>query len=66
MKKAKKWILLAVIAAVVVGVFVYLWQQSRPKPVKYETQVVALSTTNPTPNNATTEPMTKRPVMRSR
>ena len=44
MKKAKKWILLAVIAAVVVGVFVYLWQQSRPKPVKYETQVVALST----------------------
>ena len=44
MKKAKKWILLALIAAVVVGVFVYLWQQSRPKPVKYETQVVALST----------------------
>ena len=44
MKKAKKWILLAVIAAVVVGVFVYLWQQSRPKPVKYETPVVTLST----------------------
>ena len=44
MKKAKKWILLAVIATVVIGVFVYLWQQSRPKPVKYETQVVALST----------------------
>mgnify|MGYP003390935931 CR=1 FL=1 len=44
MKKAKKWILLAVIAAVVVGVFVYLWQQSRPKPVKYETPVVTLGT----------------------
>lgn len=36
MKKAKKWILLAVIAAVVVGVFVYLWQKSRPAPVVYE------------------------------
>ena len=44
MKKAKKWILLAVIAAVVVGVFVYLWQQSRPKPVKYETKVVTVGT----------------------
>lgn len=44
MKKAKKWILLAVIAAVVVGVFVYLWQQSRPKEVKYETKVVTVGT----------------------
>lgn len=44
MKKAKKWILLAVIAAVVVGVFVYLWQQSRPKELKYETKTVTVST----------------------
>ncbi len=44
MKKAKKWILLAVIAAVVVGVFVYLWQQSRPKEVKYETKIVTVGT----------------------
>ena len=44
MKKARKWILLAILAVVVAGVFMYLWKQSRPKEVKYETKVVAVGT----------------------
>ena len=44
MKKARKWILLAILAVVVAGVFMYLWKQSRPKEVKYETKVVTVGT----------------------
>ena len=44
MKKARKWILLAILTVVVAGVFMYLWKQSRPKEVKYETKVVAVGT----------------------
>ena len=44
MKKAKKWILLAILVVVVAGVFAYLWKQSRPKEVKYETKVVTVGT----------------------
>ena len=44
MKKAKKWILLAILVVVVAGVFAYLWKQSRPKEVKYETKEVVVST----------------------
>ena len=44
MKKSKKWILLAILVVVVAGVFMYLWKQSRPKEVKYETIVVAVGT----------------------
>ena len=44
MKKARKWILLAILTVVVAGVFMYLWKQSRSKEVKYETKVVAVGT----------------------
>ena len=44
MKKARKWILLAILAVVVAGVFMYLWKQSRLKEVKYETKVVTVGT----------------------
>ena len=44
MKKSKKWILLAILVVVVAGVFAYLWKQSRPKEVKYETKEVVVST----------------------
>ena len=44
MKKAKKWILLAILVVVVAGVFVYLWQQSRPKTVTYESLDVTIGT----------------------
>lgn len=44
MKKAKKWILLAILVVVVAGVFVYLWQQSRPKTVNYESITVTIGT----------------------
>ena len=44
MKKARKWILLAILAVVVAGVFMYLWKQSRPKEVKYETKIVTVGT----------------------
>lgn len=40
MKRTKTWILLAVLAAAVVGVFVYLWVQSRPQPIEYEVVAV--------------------------
>lgn len=36
MKQAKKWIILTLIAILVAGVFVWLWQRSRPEPVVYE------------------------------
>ena len=36
MKKASKWIILSVIAILVAGVFIWLWQRSRPEPVVYE------------------------------
>ena len=44
MKKARKWILLAILVVVVAGVFMYLWKQSRLKEVKYETKVVTVGT----------------------
>ena len=44
MKKARKWILLAILTVVVAGVFMYLWKQSRPKEVKYETKIVTVGT----------------------
>ncbi len=42
MKKARKWIVLSVVVILAAGVFIYLWQRSRPEPTTYEVITVSV------------------------
>ena len=42
MKKFLKWVVIALVAAIFVGTFVFLYQKSRPKEMVYEISTVQL------------------------